>query len=230
MKNGESKEQSLNSENSPPHVYKYDLLKIGPVKEEVKKLGNIEFLATVDFLYYLLQYGTDKAKIFHMMEDPGNILNVVKQIELMEGCNFKDTTSRNKCVSRIKRRLNLIVIKGILTEEYCEQAIKYFWIEQKVDEEMSLKIDNQKSQKEKEDICYNETEIKRLISVLEKDKNIKFSEEMIENTIITIEDFLLDVLRITINEEPMKIPKNPEDQPRRPYESLKENSITDRKN
>ncbi|KAI4834586.1 gamete antigen 27/25 [Plasmodium brasilianum] len=62
-------------------------------------------------------------------------------------------------------------------------------------EEMSLKVFNEKTENARTNMCKNEVEIKNLISKLERGRSIKLSEGMIANTVSTIKDFLLDVLR-----------------------------------
>ncbi|SCP03123.1 gamete antigen 27/25, putative [Plasmodium malariae] len=182
--------------------YKFDYTHFpgGKVRKEVKELGDVEFDASLHVLSRLLHYRHRKKEIFDILEEGSIISSVLSEYQEKKKYNFKDITSREHCVNRIKTRLIYIVIEGILTREYLELAKKYFWIEQRVDEEMSVKVFNQKTEKARTKMCKNEVEIKKLISKLERGKSVKLSEGMIANTVSTVEDFLLDVLRTSKEE------------------------------
>ncbi|KAI4834588.1 gamete antigen 27/25 [Plasmodium brasilianum] len=179
-------------ENYPDHIEKittrnrgecpykliYKPLPKGIVIEDVIELLNIEFQATIYFLFLeLLPLNkhkadkTDKRELFSRisfdyLELP--ILYFMKHL----GYSFKDERSRNSCINRMKKRLDLIVIEGILTKEYCERAQKYFWIEQRVIEEMSVKVFKEKTDDKQRNMCQNELAIKSLISKLERGRSI----------------------------------------------------------
>ncbi|SBT01197.1 gamete antigen 27/25 (G27/25) [Plasmodium malariae] len=212
MKEAEKKGLNLKTENALPYAYTYDHLKNGGVKEEVKKLGDVEFHASNDILYKLLPNGADKAKLFLEIEKTEKILEILNEYEGKYGYKFVDDESKNNCVSRIKRRLNLIVMENILTEEYCKQAQKYFWVEQRLDEEMSAKVDKLKTEEEKKKMCHNAAEIKKLLGSIEKGRSVKLSEKMVDGVVSSVENFLLDVLRTSKIVVPSKVlPVAPED-------------------
>ncbi|KAI4834589.1 gamete antigen 27/25 [Plasmodium brasilianum] len=203
---GSRKEENSTNENDMEllyypmpyrYVYEYNDLENGHVREEVKKLGNVEFNASTDFMYSLLKYGSNKKIMLREIEKTKNISNVLKDFEEIYEYHLNDDESRKKCIRRIQKRIRFIVNENTLTEKYCKQAQEYFWIEQRLDEEMSAKVDNQNTEEEKKDMCQNEAEIKNLLSVLEEKRSIKLPNGMIENTVSTVEDFLLDVLRRT---------------------------------
>ncbi|SBT01204.1 gamete antigen 27/25, putative [Plasmodium malariae] len=181
-----------------PYEFTYDHLAIGPISEEVKKLGDVEFDTSISILYVLLHFGTDKKMLLHKINNTDIVLLHLREFEFKYRYQFIDKVSKENCISRIKRRLDFIIKDGTLSEEYCKQAQKYFWIEQRVDEEMSLKVDKEKTYDEKSEMCKNKDEIKKFINVLEKGRGIKLSEEMIKSTVDTVEDFLLDVLRTSM--------------------------------
>ncbi|SBT00600.1 gamete antigen 27/25 (G27/25), partial [Plasmodium malariae] len=174
--------------------YNYEYFK-DDVTEEAKKLGNVEFNVSFDLLYQLLLYGADEAKMFLEIEKTENILTVLRGFEKKYGYKFVDDESKNNCVSRIKKRLNSFVIEGVLTEEYLKQGEIFFWIEQRVGEEMSVKVYSAKQYPDKRKMCYNKNEIKKVKNDYEKEKCIKYSPEMIHNNIVTVGSFLVDILR-----------------------------------
>ncbi|KAI4834584.1 gamete antigen 27/25 [Plasmodium brasilianum] len=165
------------------------------------KLVDLEFHSSTDFLFKALlsynrgiQGSTSKKELF-LKICYENIEISIDYFMRHLGYHFKDNISKNNCIDRIIRRLNFIVIEGILTDEYCKRAQKYFWIEQRVIEEMSIKVFNEKSTDASTKMCKNEVVIKDLISKLERGRSIKLSEGMIANTVSCVKDFLLDLLR-----------------------------------
>ncbi|SCP03122.1 gamete antigen 27/25, putative [Plasmodium malariae] len=180
------------------------------VREDVMKLADVEFQATVYFLFIvLLAYMKQrrdkrtKQELFSKISYY-NVETTIDYFIQHFGNRFKDKKSKDKCIDRIIRRLNFIVIEGILTKDYCERAQKYFWIEQRVIEEMSVKVFKEKTDDKKRNMCINELAIKSLISKLERGRNIKLSDGMIANTVSTVEDFLLDLLREAEINKPSK--------------------------
>ncbi|KAI4834579.1 gamete antigen 27/25 [Plasmodium brasilianum] len=110
-----------------------------------------------------------KKKIFSEIEKTENILKVLRGFEKKYEYKFVDEESKNNCVNRVKKCLNSIVIEGVLREKYCKQAQNYFWIEQRIDEEMSVKVDKQKTDEGKRIMGNDDDEIKRLLCILEKE-------------------------------------------------------------
>ncbi|SCP03124.1 gamete antigen 27/25, putative [Plasmodium malariae] len=193
-----------------PYKLIYEHLPNGTVREDVMKLADLEFQATVYFLFIvLLAYmkhrkdNTNKQELFSKI-CYSEVETTIDYFIQHFGNRFKDKRSKDKCIDRIIRRLNFIVIEGILTKDYCERAQKYFWIEQRVIEEMSVKVFKEKTDDKKRNMCINELAIKSLISKLERGRNIKLSDGMIANTVSTVEDFLLDLLREAEINKPSK--------------------------
>ncbi|KAI4834582.1 gamete antigen 27/25 [Plasmodium brasilianum] len=222
---------TVHVEYHPPYEYKYKNIESCPVSVEVKKLGNVEFHATLDALYNLKYLRISKEELFDMIQKGAYIPGSLSRFQQKYEYSFKDEISKKHCISRIKKRLNFIVIEGILSDdEYCEEVKKVLWIEQRVDEEISVILDKLESKEEKDRMCRNEVEIKDLISKLEKAKALKLSEGMIENTLSTIEDFLLDIVRTYKGELPSKDAyEKKEGKHNKPNEHPKENATTHKK-
>ncbi|KAI4834581.1 gamete antigen 27/25 [Plasmodium brasilianum] len=216
----------------PPYKYKYKNLQSDSLREEVKDLGNVEFHATLDTMYNFKYPYKGKKETHNMIDKNFYTTGSLDRFQSKYRYHFKDKLSREKCINRIKKRLNFIVIEGVLTDDaYCEEVKKVLWIEQRTDEEMSVKVDKLESEEEKDRMCLNKIVIKDLISKLEKAKALKLSEGMIECIVSTIQDFLLDLVRIPKEEVPSKNAREQsEGKVHKPNKAPSENSTTHEKN
>ncbi|KAI4834590.1 gamete antigen 27/25 [Plasmodium brasilianum] len=191
---GESIRSSLGSEEVN-YEYNYEHYKNGPVREEIKKWLDVEFHASTDVLYYLLRISKHKWNIFYDILFTSHITNAVRKFEEMYSFRFIDENARQSCVSRIKGRLLYFLRQDYITEEYCKQIQKYFWIEERLEEEMSVKVDKAKTIPEKKNVCNDYDEMKRVISVYEKGTGVKLTDDIIHFTLSLARGFLLDLLK-----------------------------------
>ncbi|KAI4834592.1 gamete antigen 27/25 [Plasmodium brasilianum] len=90
-----------------------------------------------------------------------------------------------------------LVLKTLqITEEYCKQVQKYFWIEERLEEEMSVKVDKEQTMQEKKKMCRNIEEMKALVSIYEKDRSVQLTEDMILHTVCKARGVLLDLIKV----------------------------------
>ncbi|KAI4834587.1 gamete antigen 27/25 [Plasmodium brasilianum] len=106
-----------------PYTLIYKHLQNSALRKDVITLSDLEFYSTIDFLFRQLLHNpriqdkTNKQELFSKIIDY-NIDFPIIYFKRYLGYSFKDDTSMKKCIDRIKRRLNFIVIEGIITEEY----------------------------------------------------------------------------------------------------------------
>ncbi|KAI4834593.1 hypothetical protein MKS88_005268 [Plasmodium brasilianum] len=178
------------------YQYKYDHYKSGPPREEVMKWLDVEFHASTDVLYHLLPLAKDPWKLFNEIEYSERIYDTVREYEDKYKFKFRDEEARESCVERIKGRLLYPLYLEPLTEDYCKTIQKYFWIEERLEEEMTVKMDREETYQDKKAMSKNEDEMKRLISIYEKGRSIKLSDDMIHFTISIAKVFLEDYLKL----------------------------------
>ncbi|KAI4834595.1 gamete antigen 27/25 [Plasmodium brasilianum] len=196
MKNAKSRVEDIETATEGDECeYKYDHYNCGLVREEVKKLLDVEFHASVDVLHSLLPFGHDKNRILYEIGQTDLVLRGVSKYEDKYSFRFIDEDDRERCVSRIKARIFSALYFECLTKHYCKKVQNYFWIEERLEEEMSVKLDGQKSNLYQKKMCRNEDLMKTIIGVHEEGRGIKLSEDIINYIIRMAKMFLFDLLK-----------------------------------
>ncbi|KAI4834591.1 gamete antigen 27/25 [Plasmodium brasilianum] len=193
------------------YEYEYEHYMNGPPREDVKKWLDVEFHASADVLYHLLPLIKQKVDIFDKIKNTDIVLNTVREFEDKYSFRFIDESAREGCVRRIKGRLLYFLGLEYVTEEYCKKVQKYFWIEERLEEEMSVKMDEAKTFKDKKNVCRNSEEMKRLICTYEKDRNVHLTEDMILHTVCIARAVLLDFLKAQTIVPSKDLPMKPDD-------------------
>ncbi|SBS98677.1 gamete antigen 27/25, putative [Plasmodium malariae] len=178
------------------YEYKYDHYKGGPVREEVKKWLDLEFHTSIDVLYALLPLSEEGHDIIDIINNSDLVLKTLRNFENKYSFRFIDENTRQHCNVRIKGRLLFFVRLKEITEEYCKQVQKYFWIEERLEEEMSVKVDKEQTMQEKKKMCRNIEEMKALVSIYEKDRSVQLTEDMILHTVCKARGVLLDLIKV----------------------------------